>query len=144
MSRSMTREEWRAFLMEGTRTAKVAVVRKDGSPAVAPVWFVLEDDDTIVFTSPRASVKGHAIRRDPRIALCVDDETPPYAFVRIAGAAAYEDASPDLLEYATRIGARYMGADRAEEYGKRNAVQDEMLVRVRPERVTTNADVAGY
>ena len=140
----MTREEWRAFLMEGTRTAKVAVVRKDGRPAVAPVWFVLEDDDTIVFTCPRDSVKGHAIRRDPRIALCVDDERPPYAFVRIAGVAAWADPDPELLEYATRIGARYMGVGRADEFGRRNAVPGEMLVRVRPERVSTDGAVAGY
>jgi PPOX class probable F420-dependent enzyme len=142
MSREMTREEWRAFLTEGTRTAKVAVVRKDGAPAVAPVWFVLEDDDTIVFTTHRTSLKGYAVRRDPRVALCVDDERPPYAYVRIAGIASWEDPSPDLLDYATRIGGRYMGADRAEEYGKRNAIEGEMVVRVRPERVNAQLGVA--
>ena len=41
MAREMSREEWRAFVMEGTRTAKVAVVRRDGSPSVAPVWELL-------------------------------------------------------------------------------------------------------
>jgi PPOX class probable F420-dependent enzyme len=144
MARNMTREEWRAFLMEGTRTAKVAVVKKDGRPIVTPVWFVLEGDDTIVFTAPRTSAKAYAIRRDPRIALCVDDETPPYSYVRIAGIASWEARSPDLLDYATRIGGRYMGADRAEEFGRRNADADEILVRVRPERVSAEVDIAGY
>jgi PPOX class probable F420-dependent enzyme len=143
MAREMSHEEWRAFLMEGTRTAKVAVVLKDGRPIVAPVWFVLEDDDTIVFTTHRSSAKGHAIRRDPRVAICVDDERPPFAFVRIAGSATYEESSPELLGHATRIGSRYMGADRAEEYGRRNAVEGEMVIRVRPERVNAHTDIAG-
>ncbi|MCW3065440.1 MAG: pyridoxamine 5-phosphate oxidase [Solirubrobacterales bacterium] len=138
----MSHEEWRAFLIEGTRTAKVGVVRKDGSPVVAPVWFVLEDDDTIVFTTHRTTTKGYALRRDPRLALCVDDDRPPYAFVRIAGIATCEERSPDLLAYATRLGGRYMGADRAEEYGRRNAVEGEMVVRVRPERVNAQTDIA--
>jgi hypothetical protein len=37
-----------------------------------------------------------------------------------------------------------MGADRAEEFGARNAVPGELLVRVTPARVTSEADVAGY
>ncbi len=140
----MTRAQWRAFLGEGTRTAKVAVVRQDGSPTVAPVWFVLEEDDTIVFTTHRDTVKGRSIVRDGRIALCVDDERPPFAFVRVSGTATWEDGAPDLLDYATRVGARYMGADRAEEFGRRNAVAGELVVRVRPERVVAVDAVAGY
>ena len=41
MAREMTHDEIRAFLLAGTRTAKVATVRADGRPHVAPVWFVL-------------------------------------------------------------------------------------------------------
>jgi hypothetical protein len=42
----------REFLAAGTRTAKVATVRKDGSPHVTPVWFVLDGND-LVFTRTR-------------------------------------------------------------------------------------------
>jgi hypothetical protein len=49
-----------------------------------------------------------------------------------------------LLRFATEIGSRYMGPDRAEEFGRRNAVPGEMLVRVAQERVIAEADVAGY
>jgi PPOX class probable F420-dependent enzyme len=144
MAHEMSHEEWRAFLTEGTRTAKVGVALRDGRPIVAPVWFVLEDDDTIVFTTHRTSAKGYAIRRDPRVAICVDDERPPFAFVRIAGTATCEESSADLLAYTTRIGGRYVGTDRAEEYGTRNAVEGEMVVRVRPEHVTAYSEIAGY
>ena len=35
-----------------------------------------------------------------------------------------------------------MGADRAEEYGARNGVAGELLVRVRPERIVSALDLA--
>jgi PPOX class probable F420-dependent enzyme len=143
MPREMTVTEVREFLLAGTRTAKLAVVRKDGSPHVAPVWFVLDGDD-VLFTTGAKTVKGHALRRDPRVALCVDDERPPFAFVRVTGTAALSEDVDAVRRWATEIGARYMGADRAEEFGARNAVPGELLVRVTPERVTSEADVAGY
>ena len=139
----MTAGEPRAFLLEGTRTAKLGVVRKDGRPHVAPIWFVLDGDD-VVFTTGKRTVKGHAIRRDPRLVLCVDDERPPFAFVRIEGEAQTSDDAGEMLRWATAIGARYMGADRADEFGRRNAVPEEMLVRVRPTKTVATTDVAGY
>jgi PPOX class probable F420-dependent enzyme len=135
----MPRDEWRAFLLEGTRTAKLSTVRADGRPHVTPVWFVLEDDDTIVFTTHTTSLKAQALRRDPRVSLCVDDETAPFAYVMVDGTADLSSAPADLLRFATAIGGRYMGPDRAEEFGRRNAVDTEVLVRVRPSHVVAHA-----
>jgi PPOX class probable F420-dependent enzyme len=137
----MSSEEVRAFLAEGTRTAKVATVRKDGSPHVTPVWFVLDGDD-LVFTTGHDDVKARNLRRNPRIAIAVDDQMPPYSHVRIDGAAEISEDLDELREWATRIGGRYMGEDRAEEFGRRNAVPSEILVRVRPTRVTGESGVA--
>lgn len=123
------------------RTAKLAVVRADGSPHVAPVWVDL-DGDEIVFTTSADTIKGKAILRDPRVALCWDDERPPFSFVTIAGTATVSRDPDELLEWATRIGGRYMGADRADEYGRRNAVVPEMVVRVRPTKITAKTAVA--
>jgi PPOX class probable F420-dependent enzyme len=132
----------RSFLAEGTRTAKVATVRKDGSPHVTPVWFVLDGDD-LVFTTGCEDVKAHNLRRNPRIAVAVDDQLLPYSHVRITGEAEISDDLDEMLEWTTRIGARYMGEDRAEEFGRRDAVAGEVLVRVRPTRVTGESAVAG-
>jgi PPOX class probable F420-dependent enzyme len=139
----MTPDEVRAFLLHGTRTAKVATTMKDGHPHVMPVWFVLDGDD-VVFTTGEGSAKARHLRRDPRAALVVDDENPPFAFVHIRGPATLSEDLDELLRYATLIGARYMGPDRAEEFGRRNAVPGELLVRVTPARVISEADVAGY
>jgi PPOX class probable F420-dependent enzyme len=108
-----------------------------------PVWFVL-DGDQVVFTTGADSVKGRNLRRDPRMALVVDDEEPPYAFVHIRGRATLSEDLDELQRFATEIGGRYMGKDRAEEFGRRNAVPGEILVRVEPERVIGEDNVAGY
>jgi nitroimidazol reductase NimA-like FMN-containing flavoprotein (pyridoxamine 5'-phosphate oxidase superfamily) len=49
--------------MQGTRTGKLATVRADGSPHVVPVWFVFDDDGTLVFTVDANSVKAKAAPR---------------------------------------------------------------------------------
>jgi PPOX class probable F420-dependent enzyme len=141
MTRELSREEWRAFVSEGTRTGKLAVPRKDGSPHVVPIWFVLDGDD-VVFNTGKTTVKGHSLRRDGRVAVCVDDDRPPFAYVTIEGRATVSEDPEELLRFATLIGGRYMGADRAEEFGRRNGVPGELLVRVTPARVIAEAGIA--
>jgi PPOX class probable F420-dependent enzyme len=136
MSRRMTGDEWKAFVLAPpARTAKLAVVRADGRPHVAPIWVDLDDDGTIVFNTGAATLKGKAIRRDPRVSLCIDDDRPPFSFVIIEGRAEIVADDHEKLVWATRIAGRYMGADQAAAYGRRNAVPDELLVRVSPTKV---------
>ena len=142
MSRRMSPEEWRAFVSTGTRTGKVAIVRGNGAPHVVPIWFVLDGDD-FIFTSAVDTVKGKSLRRDGRIALCVDDERPPYAFVSVEGVARTSEDLSEVLHWATKIAARYIGDDRADEFGRRNAVVGEMLVRLTPQQVRAFDDVSG-
>jgi PPOX class probable F420-dependent enzyme len=133
---------WRSFVAElPARTAKLAVVRADGSPHVAPVWVDLDGDD-VVFMTSADTIKGKAILRDPRVSLCVDDERPPFSFATIAGTATTSTDPDELLAWGTRIAARYMGPERAGEYGRRNAVPPEMVVRVRVRKVTAKVDIA--
>ncbi len=86
-------EEWRTFLLGGQRTAKLATVRADGRPHVAPVWFVL-DGDELVFTTMLSSVKGKNLRRDAWVMVSVDEETFPYGFVLIQGRGEGREAEP--------------------------------------------------
>jgi PPOX class probable F420-dependent enzyme len=110
---------WREFILASpARTAKLAVVRADGSPHVAPVWVDL-DGDQVVFMTSADTIKGKAILRDPRVSLCWDDERPPFSFVTVAGIAATSADAGELVRWATRMGGRYMGADRAQEFGRR-------------------------
>ncbi|MGW3422404.1 PPOX class F420-dependent oxidoreductase [Streptomyces phaeochromogenes] len=141
MAHKMTDEEWRAFVSNGTRTGKLSTVRADGSPHVAPIWFLLDGDD-LVFNTAKTTVKGRNLARDGRVALCVDDDRPPYAYVVLQGRARISEDLDELRLWAARIGARYMGEERAEEFGARNGVPGELLVRVRIEKVLAEAGVA--
>ena len=137
----MTDGEYRDFLLGGTRTAVLGTVRADGRPHSAPVWYVL-DGETFVFMTGGETVKGRNLRRDPRVTLCIDDDAPPFRFVIAEGTVSVSDDDPDLLRWSTLIGGRYMGEDRAEAFGRRNAVPGELLVRLTPEKVIARTDVA--
>lgn len=141
MSQRMTDEEYRSFLLGRARTATLATVRDDGRPHAAPIWFDL-DGDTLVFTTGEGSIKALNMRRDPRVSLCIDEDRPPFHFVLIEGTAELEADDPDLLYWATRLGGRYMGVERAEEYGRRNAVEGELLVRVTPRKIVAHKNIS--
>ncbi|WP_114451630.1 PPOX class F420-dependent oxidoreductase [Halopolyspora algeriensis] len=138
---TMSEQQWREFALHGTRTGKLAVTRANGAPHVTPVWFTM-DGDHVVFTTAVTSVKGRALRHEPRFALCVDDDAPPYSFVLIRAQAQLFEDTEQLLRWATVLGGRYMGAERAEEFGRRNAVPGEYLVRGRITEVTALAGIA--
>lgn len=137
----MTSHEYRAFLLAGTRTGKLATVRQDGRPHVVPIWFDL-DGETIVFMTGETTVKGRNMQHNPRVTLCVDEEAPPYSFVMVEGMVTFSTDMGEMLHWGTRIGGRYMGDELAEAFGKRNAVPGEMLVRLTPQHVVAYAGVA--
>ena len=129
------------FLAEGTRTAKLGYVAADGRPLVAPVWSVV-DGRELVFNTGKDTAKGRALRRDPRVVVCVDDERPPFSFVQVQGEVTLSEDPEELVATATRIGGRYMGADRALEFGRRNGGPGELVVRVRPTKIVKAFNLA--
>jgi len=129
------------FLSAGTRTGMLGYVAADGRPLVAPVWFVV-DDGQLVFNTGRDTSKGRALARDSRVVICVDDPHPPYSFVQVQGVATVTEDPQDVLDIATRTGARYMGADRADEFGRRNAVPGELVARISPTKVIAGFDIS--
>ena len=68
----------------------------------------------------------------------VDLEEPPYAFVQVQGVVEYVDDPAEAKRISTIVGGRYMGADRAEEFGKRNGVPGELTVRVKATKVISH------
>lgn len=136
----MTGDEYREFLSEGTRTAKLATAREDGRPHVVPIWFVM-DGEELVFVTSKGSVKGRNIRRDGRVAICVDSSDPPYAYVLIEGTTTTTEDPDELLYWSTRNAAGYVGEEKAEEYGKLNAGEGMMLVRVTPGHVVSENSI---
>lgn len=138
---TMTADECRSFLVARPRTAKLATARADGRPHIAPIWIAL-DGEGLLFTTWHTAIKALNLRGDGRLALCVDDDTPPFSYVIVAGTVTISEDPTELRAWATQIAARYMGAERADAYGARNGVPGELLIRVRPTRLFGQAGVA--
>jgi PPOX class probable F420-dependent enzyme len=131
---STTDPEIHKFLTEGTRTGKLAYLGSAGRALVAPVWFIVEDGD-LIFNTAAGTVKGKFLAREHQATICVDLEQPPYAFVQVQGDTEVSNDPSELLRTATAIAARYVGPDRAGEFGQRNGVPGELVVRLRPTKV---------
>ena len=134
MAAEMTLDARRAFLTEGTRTAVLATTREDGRPHAVPIAFVLDDDD-ILFLTNAETVKGRNLLRDPRVTVLVDDETPPFAFVKIEGTVATSRDLANIEQLARRISQRYDAGEGADDFVRFARDELGMLVRVVPTRI---------
>jgi PPOX class probable F420-dependent enzyme len=138
----MTEDEVWSFLnSEPPRPAVLATTRPDGRPHAAPIWYAI-DGRTIVFNTGAATIKGRNLANDPRVAICVDDDRLPFSFVAIEGRAEIFDDLDEVRRWAAILGGRYMGADQAETYGRRNGVPGELLVRVHPTNIVAMRELA--
>lgn len=149
----MSEKEIKKFLMQGTFTAKLATVKKDGSPHVVPIWFVLDNQKgqtregvgDIILTTYGSSLKARNIQHDSRVSICVDDQTPQFSFVIIQGIAKiYYYEQKELFKWAAKIARRYMGKENAEAYGRRNSTEGEVLVRIRPTKIFAEKNIAAW
>ncbi|MEI5522036.1 PPOX class F420-dependent oxidoreductase [Streptomyces brasiliscabiei] len=131
---TMPTEEWHAFVTRSTATGRFATVGADGLPNISPVWYVFDGQD-FLFTTGGRTAKARNLRRAPQASMCVAEDTPPFAYVEVRGDVTLSDDPTELYDVAYRAGARYMGQDRAEEFGRRNGVPGELVVRLRPTKV---------
>jgi PPOX class probable F420-dependent enzyme len=139
----MSTAEVHAFLSAApARPAILATTRTDGRPHVAPIWYAIDGAGSIHFTTGEDTVKGRNLRRTRYAMVSVDDDAPPFSFVTLEGAVSISDDLDEVRRWAGIIGARYMGADRADEYSRRNGVPGELLVRLTPAKTVSARDVA--
>ncbi|HXS60720.1 MAG TPA: PPOX class F420-dependent oxidoreductase [Candidatus Sulfopaludibacter sp.] len=138
----MNPDEINRFLMKGTFTGKLGTINKDGSSHITPIWYILDENNYITFTTYFKSVKAKNLIRDSRISICVDDQTPPFSFVLVNGSAKVFSQPEDLLRWTTKISERYMGKELSLEYGKRNAIEGELLVKVIPTKINGQKNIS--
>jgi PPOX class probable F420-dependent enzyme len=145
----MSKAEIARFLMQGTFTGKLATVKKDGSPHVVPIWFIVENGKgrgkagNIILTTGDTSVKASNIKHDGRVSICIDDQKPPYSFVTIHGIAQiYTYKQKEVVAWATKIAERYMGKRKAKTYGEINGGEGAVLVRIKPKKVIAEKDIS--
>lgn len=141
----MTKDEIKNFLLQGTFTGKLGTINKDGTPHVVPIWYTVDGEDKIIFNTGDKSVKAKNIRRDIRVRLCVDDQTPLFSFVTIDGIVELISSEQgEVYKWAKIIAARYMGKDKSEAYGRRNSTKGELLIKVKPIRVIGQKNIARW
>ena len=140
----ISKDEIRSFLLQGTFTGKLGTINKNRTPYVVPIWFTLDDEDNIIFNTGSKSIKSQNILRDNRVRLCVDDQVPLFSFVTIDGIGEIISNKPiEIFKWAKIIAARYMDNDKADEYGKRNSSEGELLLKIKPTKVIGQKDLAG-
>ncbi len=102
-------EKMRAFLRE-KRFAVLATLNKDGSPQLTTMWYLLEDDGSIMMNTKVGRVKESNLRRDPRISVCFEDD---YNFLTVNGQVELIDDPEISQRDIYRLAARYHGEEKA-------------------------------
>ena len=125
-------EERDAFLNEPGILMRIATIAGDGRPQVTPIWFIYEDD-CIYFTPRERSEWFTNLRRDSRVALCIDEQPLPYRKVVLEGMAEMVHdlgSDDDWRDQYRRIAQRYVPAEQAEDYVQSTIDQPRGLYRV--------------
>jgi nitroimidazol reductase NimA-like FMN-containing flavoprotein (pyridoxamine 5'-phosphate oxidase superfamily) len=128
----LTLDEREEFLNTRGVLMRVAVVRADGSPLVTPIWFIYEQQ-SIYFTPRAKSEWFDCLRRDPRVALCIDEEALPYRKLLAEGEAdlVYDVGEDDAWrDQYRRIAKRYVDEEGAEAYVRNTIDQPRGLYRL--------------
>lgn len=123
-----------AFI-SANKWAVVTTLRRDGSPS-SSVIFYARDGDQLVFSTTEDRLKARTLERDPRIAVCVIDEGPPYRYVSIEGRATLQ--RDDILPPHIAINKVMRGGDFTPPEGFEEGLRQQrrLIVRVTPERVS--------
>ncbi len=66
--------DWAKEFLHEDRVAVVSTLNRDGSPHITTIWYLLQEDGTLIMSTPGRTQKVQNLRRDPRIAVCVGDE----------------------------------------------------------------------
>lgn len=136
----MGTDEW-GVLSGGRRTGKLACVMASGRPTVTPIWFVDDDDGPIRLETGGEFGEAKALAAEPGASMVVDLEAPPFASSGLPPRRNSSMNRMSSIASPSRPGA-YMGADRAEESGKRNSGTGQVVIELHPTKVTAKADLA--
>jgi nitroimidazol reductase NimA-like FMN-containing flavoprotein (pyridoxamine 5'-phosphate oxidase superfamily) len=135
---ALTGAALRRFL-EQPLVASLGCIDESGMPYVVPTWF--DYDGESFWLVPRAkSLWAHYLQRDPRVCLSIDQRTGPSARAQVLGRAEIvEEANVGgaWVPIATRMAARYLGAEHGPAYLVPTLDRPRWLIRVQPERITS-------
>jgi PPOX class probable F420-dependent enzyme len=110
----------------------LATILPDGSPQVTPVW-VDYDGKHVRFNSALGRVKDKNVRRDPHVAISIQDPDNPYRYLEIRGRVVNitQDGADDHIN---KLSQKYTGEP---VYGFRQPGEVRVLYTVEPDKVTS-------
>jgi len=85
----------------------LATTMQDGTPQVTPVWFNVEGE-FLAINSAKGRVKDRNMRRQPNVALCIQDPEDPYRYVQIRGRVV-EITETGAEEHINQLAFKYTG-----------------------------------
>ncbi len=111
----------------------IGTLDETGAPHLCPIWYLFEEG-SIWFTPRQHSAWLQHIRRDPRVALCIDEAGLPYRKVLVRGKASivHEVGNDDAWrDRYRRIAQRYLPTTDANAYVDGTDDQPRALCAVR-------------
>jgi len=125
-------EKARAFLRE-KRFAVLATINKDGTPQLTTMWYLLENDGTIMMNTRVGRSKERNMRRDPRISVCFEEG---YRYVTITGRVEMIDDPQVSQRDIFRLSTRYHGEEIAKKQMQTQFSKEQRVtLRLKPERI---------
>ncbi len=118
-------------LLQKRAYAHLATVMPDGGPQVTPVWVDYVDGYLLVNTA-RNRVKDRNVRRDPRVALSIQDPDDPYRYIQVRGTVVdiLEEGADDHID---KMSFKYTGRPR---YQWRKSSETREILKIRPDSVS--------
>jgi PPOX class probable F420-dependent enzyme len=116
-------------ILEDKAYGHVITFNASGKPQVTMVW-VDVDGDEVVFNTAEGRLKPKNLRRDPRVAISVQDRNDPQSYAVFHGTASLTEAGADA--HIDKLAKRFLGADK---YPFRQPGEKRLMVRVKVDRI---------
>ena len=112
--------------------ANLATLMPDGTPQVTPVWCDF-DGTHVVINSAKGRTKDRNMRRDPNVALSIQDPESPYRHLSLKGRVV-EITENGADAHIDKLSKKYTGKD---VYPNRRPGEVRVMYKILPERIFT-------
>jgi PPOX class probable F420-dependent enzyme len=112
--------------------AQLATIMPDGSPQVTPVWCEY-DGKHVVINSAKGRTKDRNMRRNPHVALNIQDPENPYRHLALKGKVV-EITEKGADAHIDKLSKKYTGKD---VYPNRRPGEVRVIYRILPEKIFT-------
>ena len=131
----MTQGQREVFLA-GLHVAVLSLNQPSRGPLSVPVWYWYEPGGELWFETEPNSRKGRLLEIGARVSLCVQNESPPYAYVSVEGEI-IDIAEDDLQKHQIPMAVRYLGEEGGRDFIASLPSSEWKRYIVRPDRWLT-------